>query len=241
MCSEVLGGIGVNFPVKNNKSIKDLVDLGGKSGDIRLFRAGAKKFTSDEKELLLLERYFVLIVYTDYLRPEVKEFFVNRKSYKQIYEMFPDMGDGYLRTLIYNERNRLFGDLVVDPLYEVKIKNLAVEEVKALTDRIDELIKKQTIIDSVNPLDYLYIDLKEFADIDREFNRYVKDQDFIQSAKKLQSISKPYMEMVLNAIDKKLLGYFVYLLTTKDDSLTDKDKIKKRQLREVWWLPNENN
>lgn len=230
--------------VKNAYSIKNLLDLGGKYRDIELLRVKARKYTSDELEIKLLEKFFFLLVNTDYLEDEAYAFLVEGKSYRQIVEEY-NIKYSTLKNKIHHNTKRVYEDLVEDPLALIRYPSEYVtkkekeDAVDRLLDRIEVIIKNYTIVKIDNLLDYMLVDFSKYSERYDNKDGKIDSQEYEQFIKRMQYLSKPYLERIFQMVDKHILGYVTYLLTTSDRRLSERDLIKKKELCELWLFPTD--
>lgn len=218
--------------------------MGGKRRDRELMLTGARKFTSNSEELHLLDRYYYLLVNTDYLREAVYGFFVDGKSYEQLTVDFK-IHKNYVRNVIYKEVKRLFEEVTEDPFALITNKEYEIGDnsreqlVDVLINRIERMIKNQKTRRFDELVDYMLVDLKEQGEFDTEYNGKIDEQEFGALINRLQYLSKPYLDSFFDVVDKKMVGYIAYLLTTSNRKLSERDKAKKQEICEVWFLPYE--
>lgn len=234
----------VKMRVKSNLSIRDFLKMGGKYRDLRLVLSNARKFTSNTDQLHLLERYHYLLVNTEYLRDEVYDFFIHEIGYKQLEEEY-HINPNYIRNIIYKEVTRLFEDISEDPFALVRYKDYEIDQdekdhlVDIMIQRIDRLIKTQGIRRTDDLLDYMVLDLRNYAEDYKEEDGEIDLNLHEDTIKRLQYLSKPYLELLFNRSNKRNLGYIIHLLTTSERKLSERDKIKKQELCDLWFIPTE--
>lgn len=64
-------------------------------------------------------------------------------------------------------------------------------------------------------------------EFDRGFNATLDDTEFTSIADALKMFSIPYRQLILSRLDKRVLGYVDYLMTTPDKQLTKQDKERR--------------
>jgi len=218
--------------------------MGGKHRDKELMLLSARKYTSNPEELYLLERYFYLLVNTDFLKPAVYAFLINGKTYKQVSEEF-NLKESYMRNFIYKNVRNVFDEISGDPLAFIRYKNDDMRrtdrenEIDRLTDRIDILIKKRDIRRHDGLLDYMLVDFSKYGEQCDNRDGKIDEEEYEEFIKRMQYISKPYLESLFNLVDENIFGYIVYLLTAGERRLSDRDKIKKKELMDLWLFPSE--
>ena len=227
--------------VKNGISVREFLKLGSSYRDIRLMRMSSKKITRDAAELHLLERYYHLLVNTDYLREEVYEFLVGQKTYEYISNTY-GTHKNYLRNVIYKEVQKIFEDIADDPFAVVRYGDYVSEEdrkdlVDILTERIEVLISNHQLIYAENLSEFMVMDIEKHSDVYREYNGAIDEELFYDTVDRLKYLSKPYLNALFTKIDRRLLGYILYLLNTKDSNLSERDINNKQVIKESWFLP----
>lgn len=225
----------MNIDVNNSGSIKKLVNLVSKTLDIQIVRDRVKRYTDREDEINLIGEYYRLVVNTNYLRTEAYEFLVNGKTYNQIIQEY-DVNPGYIRNIIYNEGKRLFTEIGGDPLGELRLKELTEEKTAMYTKNIKTILGtvEEKGGNSIN--DLFTFNIEETSEVDRKFNRNVGEQDFKELVTVLKYFVKPYADVLVENIDKRHIGYILYLLRTDEGSLTEQDKLRKKYLKMEWML-----
>lgn len=228
--------------VKNALSVRDFLNLGSNYRDIGLLKLSIKRITRSEAERHLLERYFYLLVNTDYFRAEAYEVLVKRKTYKEVAERY-GLKENYLRNLVHYEVRKIYEDVTEDPYALVRYrdyvedKELKKDLVEILADRIDLLISNHNIVVAENIEEYMVVDMGEYSDIYREYDGNIDDELFAEMVERLKYLSKPYLNMLFKRIDERTLGYIVYLLITKDSNLSERDRENKKYVKEAWFIP----
>lgn len=200
----------------------------------------SRKITQDSAELHLLERYYHLLVSTDYLRDEVYDFLVRRMRYKEI-SATRGVNENYLRNIIHKEIQRIYDDITEDPFALVRYESRSDDKkelVSILIDRIDVLISHHNIIVAEDLGDFMVLDLGEYSEEYNEFDGEINEELFYETIERLKYLSKPYLNTLFEQMDQRLLGYVVYLLGTKDRNLSERDKNKKQSVKELWFLPD---
>lgn len=229
--------------VKNALSVREFLKLGSNYRDIRLMRMSSKKITRNEGELHLLEQYFQLLVSTDYLRVEVYDFLVGQKTYKEISEQH-DVNENYLRNIIYKEIQRVYEDITEDPFALVRYPDYfeggpeeKAEQVDILTDRLEVLLSNHNLVVAEDLSEFMVMDISEKAESYREYNGEIDTDLFYETVDRLKYLSKPYLNTLFNRMDKRILGYVMYLLITRDRNLSERDQNNKQMIKETWFLP----
>lgn len=216
--------------------------LGSKYRDLRIFRESSKKVSRDTAELYLLERYYFLITKTSYLREEAFEFLVEGKTYKDIVKDY-NISEGYLKNIIHREIREVYDDITEDPFALVRYKDYIEDveykrqRVQELTKRINFLIDNQKMILSQDIDEYMLVDLSDYADPYREYDGDIDGELLVEMVQRLRYISKPYLSKLFEGIDKRTLGYIVYILNTKENDLSDRDKENRQAVKDTWFIP----
>lgn len=231
--------------VKNAISIKDFLKIGSNYRDIRLLRIGSKKITKNAQELHLMERYFHLLVNTDFLRRDVYDFLVRQRTYKEVSERH-GVNQNYLRNIIYREIKRVFTDISDDPYALIRYRDYVPTDedrenaVQELTRRIELLIENHEVIRANDLTDFMVMDIGDFAEEYTEYDGEIDNAMFKEIVDRLRYLSKPYLNTLFEHMDKKMLGYVIYLLITRERNLSDRDKRNKEVIKDTWFLPDNN-
>jgi len=233
----------VHIQANNSYSVRNLLNLGGNYRDKELMINRARKYTSDCMELKMLERYFYLLVNTDYLHEAVCMYYVDGKSQKQISDK-TGYRESYIRNLVYRDVKRLFNDLSVDPYAFVRYPDTNMEtlarekEVDRILKRIELMIKKQELRRYDSLMDYMLIDFSRYGEPNNKFEGFLDEEEYTEFVRRMQYLSKPYLQSFFNIVDKRIPGYIHYLLTTGDGRLTERDRERKKELAAMWLFPS---
>lgn len=239
---EYRGEQTVKRQVKNTISAKDFLKMGSKYRDVKLMMTGARKYTSDPREIEMLEKYYYLIANTDYLREDVYAFLVDEKSYKEVVEEY-GVHENYIRNIIYKEVNRLYEDITEDPYAFVRYKDYRdqfenpEEVVEILNQRLEQIISNLTVRRTNDMLDYLVVNIEQYSEQYSEFEGEVDTETLDDMLTRLQYLSQPYLEKLFGMMDKRLLGYVVYLLSTNNRNLSKRDVNKKEEICDMLFIP----
>ncbi|PGR83733.1 hypothetical protein [Bacillus cereus] len=237
---------------KVGRSIKDFLKLGGRMKNRGVLQVNVRKVTRNPALIEVLNKYYTLLVETNFLSGVAYEVLVLGRNRKEVVRKYPHVAETYVRNLVYRDAKRVFAELGCDPYKDIKDGIIVEENAPALNNVLDKLIltngKKgdaRTYEDDLFGTsqskgmltDNVQIDFKQYAEIDSEYIRTFRgDEEFRLLAKRFQILSKPYFDNFMRDTDKRLVGYFMFLLNTDDDQLTEKQKIQKEQLKQVWWL-----
>ena len=245
--------------VRTGQSIKDFVALSGKKRNSSVLYSKLSQLTDNKIMTDLLMKYFYLLVHTNFLSDVAYDVLIARLTYKEVLVKYPEIKESYLRNIVYKEGKRVFTELGCDPYSLLDSKDVSDKDTVQLLELINDKIRMHGVrgmlgggnilrgtgggVFAANKelLTQLNIDFAKYAEIDEDFiSHFEKDAEFVQVAKKLRMLSKSYADAVLNNIDSKLLGYFYYLLSEREEKLSEVQVSRKQQLREVWWLRDVN-
>lgn len=233
----------------NSKSIKDFLKLGGTSRDAEIAKVQASKYTLNDDILNIVEMYYTLIANTNYFQQEVYSFYVEGLTYQEISEKH-DVNINYLRTLIYNENNRLFNDLGGYDIYymlsENKFTKLTIKIInlilfKLLNDREDIVYRENTIkIGKGDVEDNKEIFLNNLVSVqpenieyDRQFFSTIDDNNFTHLINLVKSISINNQQQFINKINPKFIGYLNFIYNSPVNNLTYIDNERKKVLHKI--------
>ena len=214
--------------------LREFVKIGGtqKSKDVMTSRVMIK--TGDTSITDFAGKLWELVANTNYLRPSVHAILFKGLTHKEASETF-SVKESYLRNLIGREGKRLAKDLGTDPMPILEGKmlgDMSRGEIDALHEVVEGLIATSDPLEE-GVLDKLTIDIQNTR---TERTNTISDSDFIKLVQSLDFLSKPKMESKLESTGQKTLGYLVYLLRTDVKYLSEKDKVRKEIIEEVWWL-----
>ena len=216
--------------------------MGSKYRDIKLMLTGAKQYTETKEELDMLEKYYFLVVNTDYLREDVYAFLVDQKTYKEIVEEF-GVHENYVRNIIYKEIKRLFDDITEDPFALIRYKDymedyeLRREKVEVLNQRLERIISNLTVRRTNDLLDYMVVNLEKYGNGYSEYEGDIDRELLDDTVERLQYLSQPYLDKLFSVVDDRIVGYIVYLLTTNNRRLSSRDVGVKEEICDMWYLP----
>lgn len=228
--------------VKNTISVKDFLKMGSKYRDVKLMMAGVRKFTNNQREIDMLEKYYFLIANTDYLREDVYAFLVDEKTYREVVEEF-GVHENYVRNIIYKEVNRLFEDITEDPFAFVRYRDYKEgfenreEVVEILNQRLEQIISNLTVRRTNDMLDYLVVNIEKYSDPYTEYEGDIDREVLDDILTRIQYLSQPYLERLFGMMDKRVLGYIVYLLSTNNRNLSKRDVNRKEEICDMLFLP----
>ncbi len=222
----------------SSKNIKKLVQIGGPTLNDGLLRMGVMNITKNEHEIDLLTEYYFLLTKTDFLNPKVYDVLIKGRSYSYVTEKY-DISEVTLKNLIYNESKKVYTQLTQDP-YDVVVKHeLEAGYLDQLRLHIKSLIRESRLLDKVEIQDFLLFDLTKYVDVDYSYHTKIDSTEYTQLLNKLKPLSKPYLTTLLNSADQDMLSYMSYLIRTPNSNLTDLANKHKKELKLVWWIPDE--
>ncbi|MFV1457779.1 hypothetical protein, partial [Bacillus mycoides] len=117
---------------RTGQSIKDFIQLGSRMRNVGVLNVNIRKFTNSEVHKEMLNKYYQLLVDTNYLGNQAYEVMVLRKPYKEVLEAYPNIAESYLPNIIYKEAKRVFSDLGCDPYQDILDGKLTDEDAKGL-------------------------------------------------------------------------------------------------------------
>lgn len=222
----------------SSKNIKKFVRIGGASLNDGLLRMGVMDITRNEHEIDLLTEYFFLLTKTDFLNPKIYDVLIRGLSYTEVTERY-EISEITLKNLIYNESKKIYTRLSQDP-YDIVITH-ALEDgyLDQLRLHIKSLIRECNLLDKVEIQDYLLFDLTKYVDVDYAYHTKIDEKEYTMLLGKLRPLSKPYLNTLLANANADMLSYMSYLIRTPDSNLTELALKHKRELKLVWWIPNE--
>jgi len=226
----------------NTISIKDFLKMGSDYRDVKLMLSGVSKYTTNKEELRMLESYYFLLVNTDYLREDVYAFLVDQKTYKEVVEEF-GVHENYIRNIIYKEVRRLFSDLTEDPFAIVRNREYMddpekrEEIVDILNQRLERVISNLTVKRTNDLMDFMVINIEKYSDNYAEYEGEIDSEVLDDVVMRLQYLSQPYLERLFERMDKRVLGYIVYLLSTSNRKLSGRDIGVKEEICDMLFLP----
>lgn len=227
--------------LKSNYSVKSFLKKSSQYRDINVLKSNMGVYTRTPGELYLMELYYHLLVETDYLTEILYDFLVVGNTYEEI-ERKHGIAHSYIRNVVYKGIKRLFEDVVEDPYGLIMCREDRTNEeqrirVEASINRLEVIIKSHDLIRTDNLGEYLVLDLETKADNYREYAGKIDEDLLYATMDRLKYLSKPYLETLFGVMDKRILGYLVYLMSTKEVRLSDRDKEMKRVLAETWFIP----
>ncbi|PGT89946.1 hypothetical protein [Bacillus thuringiensis] len=237
---------------RTGQSIKDFLKLGGRMRNTGILNVNIRKFAKSPIHLEVLNKYFTLLVDTNFLNGVAYDVIVHGKKRKEIVAKYPNIAESYVRNLVYRDAKRVFNEIGCDPYLAIKEGLMTEDDAKHVSNTLEKHILENgkrgdagTYEDGYSQTpqsrgmltDHVQIDFKTYAEIDADYIKtFRNDADFVAIAKRFQLLSKPYFDNFMRDVDKRLVGYFMFLLNTDDSKLTERQKVQKNQLRQVWWL-----
>lgn len=217
-------------------SVKNFVKLGGMYQNETILQTNIQRFTASKEEEILLVRYFFLLTKTDFLPPEVYDILVKRQTYDDVTFRY-GMSKSTLKNKIYNTNKKIFQELIYDPYACVMEHSLSTQEIHVLINHINRIIYNHVMLDNHQIQDQLLWDMEQYkVHADYGYHNKVNVTEFAKLVQLLRPISKPYLVKILGSMDKELLAYISYLISTPDAVLPDKSKEHKDMVRKMWWI-----
>lgn len=218
----------------STKKIKDFLGLSGNNRSSIILESKLLSMAMPKNKQEVLLEYLDLLKNSSILKPVAYDFYINRLNYKELQNKY-----GLSKIQVSNKINRstskLFEEIGSDVYEEMLRRDITAREIEYYRKFIMKLkvrFKKQN-----NELtEQLLIDINEYFPKIVEENPGITQDELAIIAKKFETLSKPYLNILLNAIDDKQLGYIKYLLLTDNKELSSKDVINKEFFKRRMFL-----
>jgi hypothetical protein len=211
----------------NSKSLRELITKVGYTDDWKLFNLRIKGDVKGEYRILSLWFSYKIARFTDMFTEEVRDFFFNKASYKELYEKY-GISEGVLKNNIFRQVKRYYQYIGTDIYYGILEGKISEEEAKVFAEdlklKFDSLKKVNIRIE-----DLFYEDIFSGSRIDHNFTSITNEQ-FNEARDKVSRLSIEATQFLINNLDVKLKDYIVYLLTTDDKKLISTDRERKENL-----------
>lgn len=214
-----------------SKHIKDFLKHSGikRSPVILESTLSAKGFTSQQIETSL--HYLDLLKNTNLFSKITRSFYIFGDSYDKIMKE-NNVNKGVVGNTITRETKRFFDLVGVDIFQEIKNNYGNPQTLAYYSQLLIEL--KNTYSEPKSDLaKQLVIDLIDYIPRSIEVAPEFKEEDLVNVLNRIQSLSRPYLELIFNSANPELMGYIKYLIDSDDSTLSPKDietklLIKKR-------------
>lgn len=219
-----------------NKSIKEFLNLGKGGRDRGLVQLRVKRLTSDKEAQSVLLNYYKLLVASNYLDDCTYAILVQGKSYDEVQEE-QGLTKSYIQNRVHRVTKKLFEEIGDNPYEKVKAGLMEHEDVVIFNRVINELISESGLREQHEVLDNFSFDIRAYAERDYAFNEQLSEDEFDELTELMKMLVIPYRNIVMREqIEKEHYGYVVYLLTTPEANLTERDKERKHKMCVEWLL-----
>lgn len=222
----------------STKELKDFLKLSGKKRNPIILESKLLNLGLNPLKIEILLTYLDVIVNSNILDPMNYDFFVNGASYKELEDKY-HKNNVYVSNKISRGIDTFFdtvGINVYQEVLETDAKN--VSKLKAILRHLKDLqIEYKHVSNHI--LDQLVVDLNDYFPLSNPDNPNMTQEDIILITNKLNLLSKEYLSIVINALDKDQLGHIKYLLETEDRELSTTDVLLKKQFIKRMFLKDD--
>lgn len=194
----------------------------------KIFEARLKFKKIPEKYIELLWKFYRLIKFTDFTSDRIKDLFSRGTSYQQVADKY-GITLGAVKTDVFLFTKSLSEIFPIDFIAIIRDGKDLDEEYYTYVDVILDEIYSNVHVNYYDIKDSFSVDIFSISNTNQDFSD-ISTEDYLSLRDKLVMFSKPSQEFVLKNMDNKLLSYGVYLLTTKEEFLSEVDKERKKDL-----------
>src|SRR5699024_4455075 len=87
---------------------------------------------------------------------------------------------------------------------------------------LESLLENVSIKKTRDLLDFLVINIEKHANSYNEYEGHIDQEVLQETIDRIKYLSKPYLERMFGGVDKRVLGFIVYLLTTNNNRLSER-------------------
>lgn len=213
--------------------IKKFIKLGGAACSRELMISKLQSGISNAKVIHLAGLLWDLLVSTHYLKDIAYLHLVEGLTYDDIVQKL-DVTYNSVRTTIYREKKRVAEDISDNVFDYIESKEYTTKQTEAFITVLEKLLQMQEErLEKKSLLDKLNIPMDSYV-----YNRdnELDDLEFVKLMKDLSVLSQPYARKVVDMAGDDLMGYIKYLLGSDEKYLNKRDRDRREQLIQSWWL-----
>lgn len=188
----------------------------------------------DSHKIKTLQIYLDLLKNSSILSPISYDFHINNLNYKQLMKKY-GVNKGQVGNTISRDTKKIEKEIGVDIFEEVSSKNITMQTLNFYNKYLKEL-KNKYKKEKNNLTEQILIDLDEYFPNNVEDKPDMTKQDLLNILTRIQSLSKPYLQLLLDTAEPAHLGYIKYLIESENDKLSEEDLIIKKVIKDKLFL-----
>lgn len=188
----------------------------------------------DSRKIKTLQIYLDLLKNSSILSPISYDFHINNLNYSQLMKKY-GVNKGQVGNTISRDTKKIYREIGVDIFKEVTSRDINEQTLNFYDKYLTEL--KHKYKKEKNSLtEQILIDLDEYFPKNVEDKPDMTKQDLLNILTRIQSLSKPYLQLLLDTADPNHLGYIKYLIESDNSKLSEEDLIIKKVIKDKLFL-----
>ena len=216
------------------QDLKNFLNLSGGRRNPLILDSVLSSRGYDSNKIKTLQIYLDLLKNSSILSPISYDFHINNLNYKQIMKKY-DVNKGQVGNTISRDTKKIEKEIGVDIFEEVSSKNITMQTLNFYNKYLKEL-KNKYKKEKNSLTEQILIDLDEYFPNIVEDKPDMTKQDLLNILTRIQSLSKPYLQLLLDTAEPTHLGYIKYLIESEDDKLSEEDLIIKKVIKDKLFL-----
>lgn len=216
------------------QDLKNFLNLSGGRRNPLILDSVLSSRGYDSNKIKTLQIYLDLLKNSSILSPISYDFHINNLNYKQIMKKY-DVNKGQVGNTISRDTKKIEKEIGVDIFEEVSSKNITMQTLNFYNKYLKEL-KNKYKKEKNSLTEQILIDLDEYFPNNVEDKPDMTKQDLLNILTRIQSLSKPYLQLLLDTAEPTHLGYIKYLIESEDDKLSEEDLIIKKVIKDKLFL-----
>lgn len=216
------------------QDLKNFLNLSGGRRNPLILDSVLSSRGYDSNKIKTLQIYLDLLKNSSILSPISYDFHINNLNYKQIMKKY-DVNKGQVGNTISRDTKKIEKEIGVDIFEEVSSKNITMQTLNFYNKYLKEL-KNKYKKEKNSITEQILIDLDEYFPNNVEDKPDMTKQDLLNILTRIQSLSKPYLQLLLDTAEPTHLGYIKYLIESEDDKLSEEDLIIKKVIKDKLFL-----
>lgn len=216
------------------QDLKNFLNLSGGRRNPLILDSVLSSRGYDSNKIKTLQIYLDLLKNSSILSPISYDFHINNLNYKQIMKKY-DVNKGQVGNTISRDTKKIEKEIGVDIFEEVSSKNITMQTLNFYNKYLKEL-KNKYKKEKNSLTEQILIDLDEYFPNNVEDKPDMTKQDLLNILTRIQSLSKPYLQLLLDTAEPTHLGYIKYLIESENDKLSEEDLIIKKVIKDKLFL-----
>lgn len=216
------------------QDLKNFLNLSGGRRNPLILDSVLSSRGYDSHKIKTLQIYLDLLKNSSILSPISYDFHINNLNYKQLMKKY-GVNKGQVGNTISRDTKKIEKEIGVDIFEEVSSKNITMQTLNFYNKYLKEL-KNKYKKEKNSLTEQILIDLDEYFPNNVEDKPDMTKQDLLNILTRIQSLSKPYLQLLLDTAEPTHLGYIKYLIESENDKLSEEDLIIKKVIKDKLFL-----